>query len=102
MKELDLAPKDEAFMAELYKLMENELDNPELDITRMAELLKISRTKFYYKVKGLTGKNPSVFFRTYKLNHTISEIADMTGFNTLPHFSTCFKKQFGINPSEYQ
>lgn len=112
MKELALAPKDEAFMAELYKLMENELDNPELDITRMAELLKISRTKFYYKVKGLTGKNPSVFFRTYKLNraaelikegtYTISEIADMTGFNTLPHFSTCFKKQFGINPSEYQ
>ena len=92
--------------------MENERDNPELDITRMAELLKISRTKFYYKVKGLTGKNPSVFFRTYKLNraaelikegtYTISEIADMTGFNTLPHFSTCFKKQFGINPSEYQ
>ena len=82
MKELALAPKDEAFMAELYKLMENELDNP------------------------------SVFFRTYKLNraaelikegtYTISEIADMTGFNTLPHFSTCFKKQFGINPSEYQ
>ena len=112
MKELALAPKDEAFMAELYKLMENELDNPELDITRMAELLKISRTKFYYKVKGLTGKNPSVFFRTYKLNraaelikegtYTISEIADMTGFNTLPHFSTCFKKQFGVNPSEYQ
>lgn len=112
MKELTLASKDEAFMAELYKLMENELDNPELDITRMAELLKISRTKFYYKVKGLTGKNPSVFFRTYKLNraaelikegtYTISEIADMTGFNTLPHFSTCFKKQFGVNPSEYQ
>ena len=112
MKELTLTPKDEVFMAELYKLMENELDNPELDITKMAELLKISRTKFYYKVKGLTGKNPSVFFRTYKLNraaelikegtYTISEIADMTGFNTLPHFSTCFKKQFGVNPSEYQ
>ncbi|MEL5892120.1 two-component regulator propeller domain-containing protein [Bacteroides sp. GD17] len=110
--EFVLTPKDEAFMAELYKLMENELDNPELDITRMTELLKISRTKFYYKVKGLTGKNPSVFFRTYKLNraaelikegiYTISEIADMTGFNTLSHFSTCFKKQFGVNPSEYQ
>lgn len=111
-KELILTPRDEAFMAELYKLMENELDNPELDITRMTELLKISRTKFYYKVKGLTGKNPSVFFKTYKLNraaelikegiYNISEIADMTGFNTLPHFSTCFKKQFGVSPSEYQ
>ena len=79
--------------------------------SRMTELLKISRTKFYYKVKGLTGENPSVFFKTYKLNraaelitegkHTVSEIADMTGFSTLSHFSKSFKKQFGVSPSEY-
>ncbi|WP_455602448.1 two-component regulator propeller domain-containing protein [Bacteroides rodentium] len=106
-----LSPQDNTFMTELYHLMENELSNPELDVARMTELLKISRTKFYYKVKGLTGENPSVFFKTYKLNraaelikegkYTISEIADMTGFSTLSHFSTSFKKQFGATPSEY-
>ncbi len=106
-----LSPQDNSFMTELYHLMENELSNPELDVARMTELLKISRTKFYYKVKGLTGENPSVFFKTYKLNraaelikegrYTVSEIADMTGFSTLPHFSTSFKRQFGIAPSEY-
>ena len=31
----------------------------------------------------------------------MSEIAYMTGFNTLSHFSTSFKKQFGVPPSEY-
>ena len=31
----------------------------------------------------------------------MSEIAWMTGFNTLSHFSTSFKKQFGVPPSEY-
>ena len=107
-----LSPQDNAFMTDLYRLMENELSNPELDIARMTELLKISRTKFYYKVKGLTGENPSVFFKTYKLNraaeliaegkYTVSEIADMTGFNTLSHFSKSFKKQFEVTPSEYQ
>ena len=106
-----LSPQDNVFMTDLYHLMENELSNPELDVARMTQLLKISRTKFYYKVKGLTGENPSVFFKTYKLNRaselikggkfTISEIADMTGFNTLSHFSTSFKKQFGVSPSEY-
>nr|WP_320058270.1 two-component regulator propeller domain-containing protein [uncultured Bacteroides sp.] len=107
-----LTPHDNAFMTDLYRLMEIELSNTELDIARMTSLLKISRTKFYYKVKGLTGKNPGVFFKTYKLNravelisegkYTISEIADMTGFATLSHFSVSFKKHFGIAPSEYK
>ncbi len=106
-----LSPQDNAFMTDLYRLMENELGNPELDIARMTQLLKISRTKFYYKVKGLTGENPSFFFKTYKLNraaellsegkYNISEVADMTGFSTLSHFSSSFKKQFGVTPKEY-
>lgn len=107
-----LSPQDNSFMNELYRLMENELSNSELDVARMTEMMRISRTKFYYKVKGLTGENPSVFFKRYKLNraaqlmkerkYNISEIADMTGFSTLSHFSTSFKKQFGCSPSEYQ
>ena len=106
-----LSPRDAAFMKQLYTLMEKELDNTELDITRITEMMKISRTKFYYKVKGLTGDNPSVFFKRYKLNraadllkegkYNMSEIAYMTGFSTLSHFSTSFKKQFGVPPSEY-
>ena len=85
--------------------------NSELDVTNMTKLMMMSRTKFYYKVKGLTGENPGAFFKRYKLNraaqllmehkYTVSEIADMTGFSTLAHFSTSFKKQFGVSPSEY-
>ena len=99
-------------MEELYQLMEAELSNPELDITLVTNRMKISRTKLYYKVKGLTGENPSVFFKTFNLNrakelisegkHNISEIADITGFSTLSHFSTSFKKKFGIAPSDFK
>ncbi len=107
-----LAPQDSAFLSELYQLMENELSNSELDVSNISRLMRMSRTKFYYKVKGLTGETPAVFFRTYKLNrateliaerkYTLSEIADRTGFSTLSHFSRSFKKQFGVSPSEYQ
>ena len=109
--EAALSPRDSAFMKELYELMDKELANQELDITRITEMMRISHTKFYYKVKGLTGENPGVFFKRYKLNRAadllkegkfnMSEIAYMTGFNTLSHFSTSFKKQFGVPPSEY-
>ena len=107
----ELTPRDKAFMKDLYELMEKEIADSELDITRISEMMRMSRTKFYYKVKGLTGENPSAFFKRYKLNfaanllkegrYNMSEIAYMTGFNTLSHFSTSFKKQFGVPPSEY-
>ena len=107
-----LSGPDKAFMDELYKLMENELSNPELDITLISGELHVSRTKLFYKIKGLTCSTPAVFFKTYKLNraaeliaegtHTMSEIAFMTGFSTQAHFSTSFKKQFGVTPSAYK
>lgn len=106
-----LSSQDNAFMTALYKLMEEELANPDMDITRMTELLHVSRSKLYYKIKGLTGENPSVFFKHYKLNraaemikegkYNISEISLLTGFSTLSHFSASFKRQFGVTPSEY-
>ena len=107
-----LSNQDKHFMEELYKLMEEELSNSELDVTRITKMLYISRTKLYYKIKGLTGETPSNFFRTYKLNraaellksgrYTVSEIADKCGFSTQSHFSVVFKKQFGVSPSEYK
>ena len=107
-----LSDQDKHFMEELYKLMEEELSNSELDVSRITKLLLISRTKLYYKIKGLTGETPSNFFRTYKLNraaellkggkYTVSEIADKCGFSTQSHFSVVFKKQFGVTPTEYK
>lgn len=106
-----LSPQDKQFMNQLYQIMEDELSNNELDVMKLTEMLHISRTKLYYKMKGLTGTNPSIFFKTYKLNraaelikegkYTMGEVADMTGFNTPSHFSTSFKKQFGVSPSEF-
>ncbi len=106
-----LSAQDRHFMDELYRVMEKEMASAELDVNKATEMMHVSRTKLYYKVKGLTGETPSTFFKTYKLNkaaelikagdHTISEIAYITGFNTLSHFSTSFKKQFGCSPSEY-
>ena len=107
-----LSEQDKHLMEELYKLMEEELSNSELDVTRITKMLYISRTKLYYKIKGLTGETPSNFFRTYKLNraaellksgkYTVSEIADKCGFSTQSHFSVVFKKQFGVTPTEYK
>jgi len=112
VEETRMSPQDKSFMKELYRLMDEDLSNPELDVTRLTEKMHISRSKFYYKLKGLTGEIPGDFFRTYKLNKAaalllegkmnVSEVADQTGFSSLSYFSSSFKKHFGVPPSEYK
>lgn len=107
-----LGPQDQHFMTELYKLMDAYIMDAEIDVAQVALQLGMSRTKFYYKMKGLTGTTPNVFFRTYKLNraasllregrHTVSEVAYLTGFSSPSFFSTSFRKQFGVAPSEFK
>ena len=104
--------QDKAFLSRLYAVMDESLSSSEVDINRIAEIMKISRTNFYYKVKSLTGETPSTFYRNYKFNkaialmkegkYNLTEIAFMTGFSSSSQFSTSFKKHFGVSPKEYR
>lgn len=106
-----LSKRDKAFMDELYALMEKNLSDSELDITDIATAMRVSRSKLFYMVKGLTGETPSAFFKRYKLNrgaellrtgdYNISEVTYRVGFSSLTLFSRNFKQQFGVTPSEY-
>jgi len=106
-----LTRQDRVFLDELYKIMDRELSNDEFNVSAIVEEMHLSHSKFIYKVKGLTGLTPSDFFKTYKLNkaaallrkgeYNVSEVAYMTGFSTLAHFSKVFKKKFGVSPSQY-
>ena len=111
ISEKDLSPQDRLFLESLYDLMEKQLSAVELNVDMVAESMKISRAKLYYKFKGLINETPNSFFKKYKLNraaeliksgkYNISEVADMTGFSSLSYFSVSFKKQFGVKPSDY-
>ena len=66
--------------------------------------------QMYRKVKALTGKTPAEVLREMRMqkaysllkqtDKTISEVAAEVGFAIPGYFSACFKKQFGINPTE--
>lgn len=111
-EENSLSPHDKALMDNLYIFMDQMILESELNMATICQYLRISRSKFFYKLKGLTGETPNNFFKKYKLNkaaellkegkYNVSEVSYMTGFSTISHFSVSFKKQFGINPSEYK
>ena len=106
-----LSDQDKALMDRLYAIMEEELSNEELNINKFTEMMYMSRTKLYSKIKGLTGETPNAFFKKYKLNraaemlksgnHNISEVSDLTGFSSPTVFTRNFRAQFGMTPTEY-
>lgn len=107
-----LQSQDGVFMEKLYSYMELHLSDAEIDLDEILRVIPVSRSKFYYKVKDLTGLSPNNFFQTYKLNRAaqmikdgnekLIYIADATGFCSQSHFTASFKRQFGCSPSQYR
>lgn len=101
---------DKTFMDRLYDLMEQNISSGTLDIQEATKTLGLSRTKFFVKVKALTGLSPNEYFKSYRLNKAmemikegktkLSVIADLTGFSSSGHFASSFKSQFGKLPHE--
>lgn len=102
---------DRKFLNKLNEYIEENIDSPLLDVSALYTKLGYSRTNFYRKINSLTGQTPSDYIKIYRLKYavtliksqeyTLSEISDKTGFSALSHFSSSFKKQYGVSPREY-
>ena len=102
---------EEQFLTELMNYVERIWNDAKFNVSNFSKNLGLSSSQFYRKLKKLTGKSPSTFLRTFRLNRAmlmlhykkgnITEIAMRTGFNSPAYFSTCFKMTFNILPSKY-
>ncbi len=102
---------DRKFLDRLHLIIEKNLDNAQFSVDEFAAAVKLGRTLFYKKVKGLTGYSPNEYIRLVRLkkaatllntgDYTVSEVTYKVGMNDPFYFSKCFKAQFGIPPSAY-
>lgn len=109
--EVQVTPKDKQFIEKVMGLINDHLADPEFNVEKLAAMVYISRTLFYKKIKGITGHQPVELIRMIRLKKaakyietgefTVSEVAYMVGYNDIRYFSTSFKKQFGVSPSQY-
>lgn len=107
----ELSPLDKKFLSKLYAYIDESLDNCDLNVNMLGRELGFSRTNFYRKVKALTGISPNDLLRVYRLNraaellltreYTVGEVGERTGFANQSHFSSLFKKHFGVSPRAY-
>jgi DNA-binding response OmpR family regulator len=108
--ELDITHLDKQFLDKCIALIEKNMDDPEYSVEQMSHELFVSRMQFYRKIKALTGDAPSGFIRTIRLKraaqllekgYSVAEATYQVGFQDLRYFREHFKKQFGVNPSEF-
>jgi len=105
--------RDKEFADRLAVVLEQNLSRPEFSIDEFAQLMKLGRTVFYRKLRGVTGYSPNEYLRVVRMkkaaelllsgeNLTVAEVAYKVGISDPFYFSKCFKTQFGVAPSVYQ
>ena len=111
INKLNISQLDLGFLSKLNLIIEKELSNTELDILFLAKNLNMSRSSFYRKFLNLTSISPVEYIRKYRINksmefmatgkYSLSEISDMTGFSSQSYFSTVFKQEKNVTPTEF-
>lgn len=111
-KELNYTSMDEDFLQRAIDCVNRHLDDPEFDQTQFLEEMGTTKSTFFRKLKSLTGLTYVSFIRNIRMKAAcrimeekkhvrISELAYAVGYNDPRYFSSIFKKEIGMQPSEY-
>lgn len=111
IKSMAYSKADESFLESLNEIIEKNIDDPELDVEKMAKLMTMSRPTLYRKIKAISNLTPSELIHITRLkkaaellaagNHKIYEITELVGYHSQNNFGRSFHKQFGMTPSDY-
>ena len=112
LMENSLSERDKEFISRVMGFIETNAQNSELSVDDIASALCVSRSVLQKKLKAIAGFSPVELVREarmklaaqliLKTNLTLSEITYKVGLSDPHYFSKCFKKQYGITPTEYK
>ena len=102
---------DELFIERARECVMAHLDDADFDRETFASEMGASASTLYNRLRALTGKNVTAFIREIRMSEArrlagqqpdlrVSDLAYRVGFRDPKYFATCFKKEFGIQPSE--
>jgi len=103
---------DELFLQKAIDCVYAHLDDTDFDREAFASDMGTSASTLYNKLRSITGLNVSAFIRDIRMKEAhrmaitqpdlrVSDLAYRVGFKDPKYFSTCFKKEFGLQPSEF-
>ena len=111
IEQIQVKGNNDALMERVMKYMNEHLADPDLNVEKLTEDVGISRAQLHRKQKERAGVSAGEFIRNLRLEQAarlieegqinITQVAYSVGFSNQTHFSTVFKKHYGMSPSEY-
>ena len=103
---------DNEFLDKAMACVHNHLDDADYDRESFASDMGMSASSLYNKLRAVTGMNATSFIRDIRMKEAcrlvkstpgirVSDLAYSVGFKDPKYFSTIFKKEIGMQPSEY-
>ncbi|MFT4094249.1 MAG: ATP-binding protein, partial [Niabella sp.] len=104
-------PLDDAFLKDVLHIIEEHLDEPEFNVSLLAQKVAMSVPVLYKKMKAVTNLSVNDFIKSVKLQKAaemlrqntmaVYEVCYAVGFQDRKHFSLEFKKKYGYTPKQY-
>lgn len=102
---------DEKLLEKVMKVINDNINNPELSVEMIAEEVGVSRVHLHRKLRQLTNQTTRDLIRNQRITQAakllkekkmpIAEVAYFVGFSSPAHFTTSFKAMYGMSPSQY-
>ena len=106
---LKLLDKEKIFLKKLNDIILNNLKKENVNVSKIAQDIGMSRSSLFRKIKAITGKNINEYIRKIRIEKaaylikeegtTISQASYEVGFNSVNYFRKVFKEELGILPS---
>ena len=104
--------EDEEFIKKMNQYIFDNISQPTLEVNDLVKALSLSRASLYAKVKALTNQGVKDYINTLRIERAklllaksttrITDISIEVGFTSQRYFSSVFKENVGITPSEFR
>lgn len=111
-KQLEITPEDEKLLKKAMKIVEKKIDSPGFNINVLAAEMAMSISTLNRKMKTLLQQTPGEFIKSVRMKRavqlleesdlTITEIAEMVGYQDIKSFRKAFTEQHNLSPGEYR
>jgi YesN/AraC family two-component response regulator len=102
---------DEKFLAYITKIIEDQIADPDLNVSFLCQKANVTQKQLYRKIKYLTGLTVVDYIKSIRMkkaamllsnkNFTVAEVMYKVGFSNHSYFAKCFVSEFGKTPRQF-